>query len=110
MNVLMGVWLFLSTFLWAHTTAQMVNALIVGALLVTFGLLGTRVPNVCRLNSVLAVWLFISAFVLPRETIARAGALTLSTSIFIAIVVFIFSLPALEDMTGCGPSRPTQQA
>ncbi len=104
MNVLMGAWLFISAFLWRHTTAQLANALTVGVLLVACALLAERIPNVRYASTALALWLFVSPLVLPTERIAKAGALTTSTSMFIAVVVFIFSLRGMEDVEDGGPS------
>ena len=37
-NVVLGIWLFISAFLWPHAPAQMANTEIVGVLCVVFGL------------------------------------------------------------------------
>ena len=67
-NVLLGVWLFISAFLWPHTYEQMTNTWILGVLCVVFALIAMRVPQARYLNTALAVWLFISAFALPGAT------------------------------------------
>ena len=87
MDITLGAWLFISAFLWPHTTPELVNAVLVGAAIIAVGLLATRVPLVRFLNTGLACWLFVSAYVLPAKewgTPANSG--------MIALAVFIISL------------------
>lgn len=86
-NILLGVWLFLSAFLWPHTPAQFANTWIVGALVSIFALIGLAAPPARFLNTILAVWLFISTWALP--TISSA---TVWNNVIVAIGVFIVSL------------------
>ncbi len=65
-NIVLGIWLFVSAFIWPHSYAQMTNTWIVGLLCVAFALIAMRVPEVRYLNTLLAVWLFISVWALPR--------------------------------------------
>ncbi len=86
-NVTLGAWLFVSAFLWPHTTAELANAVLVGAAIIGAGVVGTRMSMIRFVNTALAIWLFASAYVLPaREwgTPANSG--------MVALAVFIISL------------------
>ena len=99
-NLVLGIWLFISAFVWPHTTAQMTNTWILGVLTVIFALVAMRFPPVRYLNTILAIWLFISAFALHR---LNNG--TVWNNALVAIVIFFLSLvpsseqPARADRT-----------
>jgi hypothetical protein len=86
-NLVLGVWLFISAFVWSHESAQMTNTWILGVVAVIFAIVAMRVPAVRYVNSVLAVWLFISAFVLPH---LHRG--TVWNNALVALVMFFVSL------------------
>lgn len=95
-NVVLGVWLFISAFIWPHTQAQMTNTWIVGALIAIFALVAMRAPQARYVNTALAIWLFISVWVLPVESTA-----TLWNNAIVAIAVFVLSLlPSRVEMPG----------
>jgi hypothetical protein len=97
-NIALGVWLFISAFLWPHTYAQFTNEWIVGVLCVIFAVVAMWAPQARYLNAALAVWLFISAWALP--TISSG---TIWNSVLVAIAIFAVSLlPATQV-----PSTPT---
>ncbi len=98
-NIVLGIWLFVSAFLWPHSYAQMNNTWIVGVLCVAFALIAMRVPEARYLNTLLAVWLFISVWALPRLTIA-----TQWNNALVAIGILALSLSG-GYLTGPG-SRP----
>jgi hypothetical protein len=107
-NVIIGVWLFISAFIWPHTEAQMSNTWICGVLTVVFALVGMAVPWVRYLNTILAIWLFISAWAIPA---AHPG--TIWNNVLCAIAIFIVSLvPSAPVSTAPGfmhrpvPPRP----
>ena len=92
-NVILGVWLFVSAFAWTHSSAQMTNTWILGALVVIFALIATHLPRLRYLNALTAVWLFISAFALPRM---HPG--TVWNNALVALVIFFLSLqPPIES-------------
>lgn len=67
MNTTLGFWLFLSSFLWAHTPAQRMNAWVVGIAAVTAGLAGLGPSMVGRyVNAALGGWLVAAALFLPH--------------------------------------------
>ncbi len=87
LNILIGIWLFVSAFVWPHTTAQMTNTWILGVLCVVFALVALRLEQARFLNTALAIWLFVSAFVLPA---GNRG--TVWNNALIAIAIFVVSL------------------
>ncbi len=95
-NVVLGVWLFISAFIWPHSSAQMTNTWILGVLCVIFALVAMAVPWVRYLNTLLAIWLFISAWALPSVSPG-----TIWNNVLVAIAIFIVSLV---------PSGPTATA
>jgi hypothetical protein len=101
-NVILGVWLFISAFIWPHTYSQMTNTWIVGVLVVAFSLIAMRVPEVRYLNTILAVWLFISVWALPTMSLGTAW-----NNALVAIAVFFVSLaPGYLDTRGRTMPRP----
>jgi hypothetical protein len=86
-NIIVGIWLFISAFVWPHTYSQMTNTWIVGVLCVAFALIAMRVPEARYLNTILAVWLFISVWALPT---IRSG--TAWNNVIMAIIMFFASL------------------
>jgi hypothetical protein len=60
-NVLLGTWLFLSTFAWSHTPAQGMIALAAGALTILTALVSIYYPSVRYLTALIAVLLFVAS-------------------------------------------------
>ena len=87
LNVLLGIWLFISAFLWSHTPQQRTNTWIVGLLVVAFSLWALSYATARYLNTAAAIWLFFSTWALPT---LHAG--TVWNNLLVAIAVFIFSL------------------
>jgi hypothetical protein len=107
-NVILGVWLFISAFVWPHTASQMTNTWVCGVLAVIFALVAMAVPWVRYLNTLLAIWLFISAWALPSVSPG-----TIWNNVLVAIAIFIVSLvPSVPTTTAPGffgrtaPPRP----
>ena len=70
-NVVLGLWLFVSPFLWLHSPAQRATALIVGSLAVSAALAGLAGFKWGRLvNAALGGWLIVSALLLRRVQLA----------------------------------------
>jgi hypothetical protein len=86
-NIVLGVWLFISAFIWPHSSAQSTNTWLMGVLCVLFAWLATTAAWARYLNTVLAVWLFISVWALPG---ANAG--TAWNNALVAIAIFFVSL------------------
>ncbi len=87
LNVILGVWLFISAFAWAHSPASFTNTWIVGLLVAIFALISMRTPSSRYVNTALSIWLFIAAFALPHVS---SG--TVWNNALCAIAVFILSL------------------
>ena len=86
-NIIVGVWLFLSAFLWAHTSAQFTNSLVVGALCAAAAAIGLKAPPFRFVNVALALWLFFSTWVFPVES----GG-TLWNNVIASILMLIIAL------------------
>ena len=98
LNAVLGVWLFISAFVWPHTMAQRTNTWILGVLALFFALMAASTPRVRYLNTILAIWLFISAWALP--TISPG---TIWNNVLVAIAIFVVSLvPSLSKTTSPG--------
>lgn len=101
-NVILGVWLFISAFAWPHTSAQMTNTWILGVLTVIFALIAWfAAPQARFLNTLLAIWLFISAWALPRYNVG-----TVWNNVIVAILIFAFSLVPGGTPTRAMPRAP----
>jgi hypothetical protein len=98
-NIILGIWLVISAFIWPHNYAQMTNTWIVGALCVVFSVIALRVPEVQYLNTILAIWLFISVWALPTmESETRWN------NVIVAVAMFFFSIAPGY----IGPRQPTR--
>ena len=97
-NVTVGVWLFISAFVWPHVEPQRSNTWVCGALCVIFALVAMVVPWVRYLNTLLAIWLFISAWAMPNVSPG-----TIWNNVLVAIAIFIVSLvPSVPGTTAPG--------
>ncbi len=86
-NLVLGIWLFVSAFLWNHGVAQRTNTWIMGVLFVVLAFIAMSVPTARFLNTILSVWLFISVWVLPHQSQA-----TMWNNGVIAVLVFEITL------------------
>jgi hypothetical protein len=64
-NAAVGVWLFLSAFLWPHTSSQYTNTWLMGIIAVAVALIALGRPGFRYVNTAVGIWLVISAFALP---------------------------------------------
>jgi hypothetical protein len=87
LNVLLGVWLFISAFAWPHTLASFTNTWIVGLLVAIFALIAMRAPAMRYVDTALAIWLFVATFLLPHSSVG-----TLWNNALCAIAIFLLSL------------------
>ncbi|HEX3866835.1 MAG TPA: hypothetical protein VHV78_08790 [Gemmatimonadaceae bacterium] len=102
-NVILGAWLFISTFAWPHTAQSRINTWSLGLLIVLFAIFSIAQPTVRRLNTMAAVWLFFSSLAISQLAQATAW-----NNMIVAIAVFVVSFiggHGDERMT----SRRTQQ-
>ena len=70
---MLGLWLFLSAFLWPHDHFQLVNAWVVGIAAVTAALVALGGYDWGRyLNAALGAWLIISTLLRPSTSVATS--------------------------------------
>lgn len=101
-NVALGVWLFVSAFIWPHSYAQFTNSWIVGVLVAAVAVIAMWAPPARYLNAALGVWLFISAFALPSVSSA-----TVWNHVIVGIAIFAASLMSTTTRVRTSPTTPT---
>lgn len=102
-NLALGIWLFISAFLWPHSAASRTNTWIVGLLAAAFSVWGMWMPVARFLNTALAVWLFFSTL-----AIFHLSSGTLWNNLIVALGLFIFSL--VPGGSTRGVNRPPRYA
>jgi hypothetical protein len=85
-NFLLGVWLFISAFVWQHTAAERTNTWILGIWIAVFALVAMAQPVARWLNTLAAIWLFFATLAIFHT---QSG--TLWNNLIVAVVVFILS-------------------
>lgn len=84
----LGVWLFISAFLWPHSAVQMTNTWVCGLLAVVFaGIAAYAAARARYLNTLLAVWLLLSSFALVAHSVG-----TVWNNAIVALAIFVTSL------------------
>jgi hypothetical protein len=86
-NVALGAWLFVSAFLWPHSTAQFNNSWLVGIAAATVAVIAMRVDGARYLNVALAAWLFIAGFTLPVSSMG-----TFWNNLIVSVMMFFTAL------------------
>ena|SRR5690242_1214589 len=86
-NLVLSLWLMVSSFLWTHSEAQFTNAWMLGVVATVMAAFSIEVPQLRWVNGVLSLWLFVSAFALPHVTLA-----TVWNSVIIAVLMFSVSV------------------
>ena len=97
LNVLLGIWLFISAFLWRHSSAQMTNTWLMGVITVIVAWISTTMPQFRFVNTAVGIWLVISAFALPHM---RTG--TVWNNLLVGIAIAVVSLMGPVTATGHG--------
>jgi hypothetical protein len=101
LNILVGIWLFISAFVWAHSPALLNSTWICGVLCVIIALIATRVATVRYLNVVLGAWVFVSPFVLGHNNA------TLWNNVLVGIAIVLLALTPSERLNmPAGRTRP----
>ncbi len=98
LNVLLGVWLFISTFIRRHSPAQHTNTWIMGLVTAAIALGG---PAARYLNTAGAVWIVISAFVLPAISVAARW-----NNFLVGIAIGVVSLTSVSSGASPLGGRP----
>ena len=86
-NIALGVWLFISAFIWPHTHAQFTNTWLMGVITVVVGFISLGSPPFRFVNTIVGIWLVISGFSFPSVT---AG--TRWNNVLVGIAIFVVSL------------------
>jgi hypothetical protein len=81
----LGVWLFISAFLWPHQTDEAMTTAIVGALLVISGGAAIVAEELKYVEAMIGALLFISALVVPHATLATVFNNTLVAVLVIGL-------------------------
>lgn len=87
LNILAGLWLFVSAFAWRHSQAQFTNSWVMGIVVTAVALVALSVPMFRYVNTVAGAWLILSTFTLPHITVA-----TMWNNLIVGFVVLTVSL------------------
>lgn len=74
-NLVLGVWLFISPFLWPHSLDSRPNTRIVGLLITVCAAIAVVLPVARWANTALAVWLFLSTLTIFHVERRRLGTM-----------------------------------
>jgi hypothetical protein len=96
--VVLGIWLFISAFIWRHSQVQFTNTWIMGVIVTVVALIAFSYPAWRFINTLAGAWLVISGFALHRHAAGTAW-----NNVIVGILVFLISLaPARGQVTGRG--------
>ncbi len=93
-NLLLGIWLQVSIFVWPHTDATRISAWLPGLLVSTIALLAMGAPPMRWLNGFVALWLL-----LWTVATASAEALTYFNGVACGLMVLILSVIPSKSAT-----------
>jgi hypothetical protein len=86
-NIILGLWMIVSAFLWPHSSSQFTNGWVVGLLSAFAAIIALSAPGARYVNTVLGAWLFVSAWALPRMMVGTAW-----NDVLVGIAMFVVSL------------------
>jgi hypothetical protein len=104
-NLVLGVWLFLSSFIWEHADPQFLNSFTSGLVLSILGMAaGERRPLARLITGQIGLWLIASTFLLPTEAATRVnhwlvGLLVMAMSVLPSLPVWGRIRTAVEART-----------
>ncbi len=102
LNLLLGVWLFISAFVWPHTQGERLETWILGVCIVVFSLIAMSQPAARWINTLAAIVLFFATLAIPHS---NPG--TLWNNLIVAVVVFILSfVGGMEGVRRVGVRGP----
>jgi hypothetical protein len=88
LNLILGLWLFVSAFVWPRTGATFANAWIVGLLAAVFAVMGMARGPARFANTALSAWLLVSVVALPhRSSIGRWNDLAVAALMLVLSLV-----------------------
>ena len=91
-TVMLGLWLFLSAFVWPHSAISQTNSWGLGLIIAAIAAVGTPSPALRVVSSVPAIWLFFSSLWMEHVTVA-----TMWNNAIVAVLVLILSLVPTRD-------------
>jgi K+-sensing histidine kinase KdpD len=86
-NALIGIWLFVTAFMWSHTEAQKTVTIVAAVLTFALAILAIYSRGARYVNAVVAVLLFLSVLTLPSLTRATEW-----NNAIVAIAIFVAAL------------------
>ncbi len=105
-SLVLGIWLFISAFVWPHTLAERTDTWILGVLIFCASIGAMFVPSVRFFNTLFAIWLFFATLIIGHS---QPG--TLWNNCIAAIIVFVMSLiPSTASPMVHGGQRPIPAA
>jgi hypothetical protein len=104
-TILLGVWLFMSTFLWRHHPDQVINGWVCGLFTIMFAAMAIAQPMVRFLGAAFALWIFFSAWVVPSLNIATVFSNAISGAL-----IFGLSMAPNQAHNESGIPRPRTPA
>jgi hypothetical protein len=87
LNIILGIWLFISAFIWPHAPALRTNTWILGIIITAVSVVALRTPAARGVNAVAAAWLFFSSLAMTHVSVG-----TVWNNVLVAIAVFVLSL------------------
>ncbi|BDG04094.1 SPW repeat domain-containing protein [Anaeromyxobacter oryzae] len=94
-NLILGVWLFVSAFIWQHSAPERTSTWIMGVVVAVFALIAMRASQARWVNTAAAIWTFIAVWALPHSNLG-----TQWNNALVAIAVFLLSLVPGENEPG----------
>lgn len=85
--IVLGAWLFFTSFIWPHAGDDLNNTWLVGVLMAGFGVVALYRPGWRWATAVLGLWLAISTQAIPHIETA-----TLWNNVLVGLAVFVASL------------------
>jgi len=93
-NMLLGLWLFFSAFVWAHTPGSRINTCLVGLFVTIVASMAAGASQLRRLTAVLAGWLaFTTLVVYPSRPATFWNNLILA-----ALVLVVSFIPSADEL------------
>ncbi len=89
-NIVLGIWLFISAFIWPHTDASRMNTWICGLLVAALAVATMWIRPVRWLNAALGLWVVVGAVLIPHGS---AG--TLWNNLIVGLLVLLISVGGL---------------
>ena len=90
-NVVLGVWLFISAWIWPHTETSRANTWICGLLVMAIALVALRIRPMRWLNAAIGAWVVIAGFLFPH---IAAG--TMLNNIIVGLLVLLVSVGGIS--------------